>query len=101
MSGYGITTTGQEAVGDSIAINYTANQWQLNNTTVTLSNYGITITSGTPAIDNTIQVVYVAEQIGVIVTSNPQTLHSVGLNLFDMENTTQIFTGKNITSSGT
>lgn len=99
MANYGITTTGTENVGDSITMNYTSNDWQLNNNNVTLSNYGITITAGTVAIDDNIQVVYVKEQVGVIVTSHPTELYSVGMNQFN-KNGTQIFNNYTINSSG-
>lgn len=99
MSNYGITTTGTENVGDTITINYSSNDWQLNNSVVTLSQYGISITSGEPAIDDDIQVVFVAEQVGVIVTSNPTALYSVGMNQFD-RNGTQIFNNYTISSTG-
>lgn len=99
MSNYGITTTGTESVGDTIAITYTSNDWQLNNSVVTLSSYGISITTGTPAIDDNIQVIFVAEQVGVIVTANPTSLYSVGMNQFD-KNGNKIFNNYTINSSG-
>ena len=99
MSNYGITTTGTESVGDTITITYTSNDWQLNNSVVTLSAYGISITTGTPAIDDNIQVIFVAEQVGVIVTSNPTSLYSVGMNQFD-KNGNKIFNNYTINSSG-
>ena len=99
MSSYGIATTGTESVGDTITVSYTSNNWQLNNSNVTLSNYGISITAGTAAIDDDIQIVFVAEQIGVIVTSNPTGLYSVGMNQFDKDGS-QILTGYTINSSG-
>ena len=99
LSNYGITTTGTESLGDSIEVIYTSNDWQLNNSIITLSNYGITITDGTPLIGDNIQIVYVAEQVGVIVTSNPTSLYSVGLNQFD-KNGTKILNGYTIDSTG-
>lgn len=99
MSNYGITTTGTESVGNTIAINYTSNDWQLNNSVVTLSNYGISITTGTPAIDDTIQIVFIAEQVGVIVTTNPTSLYSIGMNQFD-KNGSKIFNNYTLNSSG-
>lgn len=99
MSNYGITTTGAEHIGDTITINYTGNEWQLNGSGVTLSYYGITITAGTAAIDDNIQVVYTAEEVGVIVTSNPTALFSIGMNQFD-KNGTFILTGYTIGSNG-
>lgn len=99
LSNYGITTTGTESLGDSIEVVYTSNDWQLNNSVITLSNYGITITDGTPAIGDNIQIVYIAEQVGVIVTSNPTKLYSVGLNQFD-KNGTKILNGYTIDSTG-
>ena len=99
MNSYGIATTGTENVGDTIAINYTSNDWQLNNSNVTLSQYGITISTGTPNIDDNIQVIFVAEQVGVIVTSNPSGLYSVGMNQFNKSGT-QIFNNYTISSNG-
>ena len=99
LSNYGITTTGTERLGDSIEVVYTSNDWQLNNSVITLANYGITITDGTPAIGDNIQIVYIAEQVGVIVTSNPTKLYSVGLNQFD-KNGTKILNGYTIDSTG-
>ena len=99
LSNYGITTTGTESIGDTITVNYTDNEWELNNAVVTLSNYGITITAGTPAMNDTIQVIYIAEQIGVIVTSNPTGLYSVGMNQFD-KNGSKILNGYTIASDG-
>lgn len=99
MGNYGITTTGTENVGDTITITYSSNDWQLNSSNVTLSQYGITISTGTPAIDDDIQIIFVAEQVGVIVTSNPSTLYSVGMNQFN-RNGTQIFNNYTINSSG-
>lgn len=99
MSNYGISTTGTESVGDTIVISYTENSWKLSGTDVTLSQYGITISTGTAAIDDDIQIVFVAEQIGVIVTTNPTALYSVGMNQFDKDGS-QILTGYTIDSSG-
>jgi hypothetical protein len=99
MSNYGITTTGTESVGDAISITYTSNDWQLNNSIVTLSSYGISITTGTPAIDDNIQIIFVAEQVGVIVTSNPTSLYSIGMNQFD-KNGNKILNNYTINSSG-
>ena len=98
MTSYGITTTGSESIGDTIIINYTDNEWQLNDSGVTLSNYGISITAGTAAIDDDIQIVYVAEQIGTIVVAHPTALRATGLNVFDKEN--NVFTGFTLNSSG-
>lgn len=99
MASYGITTTGTETIGDSISISYTSNDWQLNNSVVSLSNYGISITTGVPEIEDNIQIVFVAEQIGAIVTSNPIGLFSIGLNQFD-KNGTKILTGYTIDTNG-
>ena len=96
---YGITTTGTETVGDTITITYTSNDWQLNNTIISLNTYGISITSGTPAVGDNIQIVYVAEQIGAIVTTNPTELYSIGMNQFD-KNGTKIMNNYTINSEG-
>ena len=85
MSNYGITTTGTERIGDTIEIDYESNDWKLNNTTITLGNYGITINAGTPTLADTIQIIYVAEQIGTIVVTHPSGLFSIGLNQFNYE----------------
>lgn len=103
MSYYGITTTGTESVGDTLVITYTKNEWDVTvsgstTTDITLSNYGITITNGTAEIADTIQVIYVAEQIGAIVTSYPQYMHSLGLNQFNKDGN-QIFTGYRISAT--
>mgnify|MGYP000106730440 CR=1 FL=1 len=99
MSNYGISTTGSESVGDTIAISYTSNDWMLNGTVITLADYGITITGGSAAIDDNIQIVFVAEQIGVIQVANPTGLFSIGLNQFDKDGS-QIFRNYTINSSG-
>ena len=99
MSNYGISTTGSESVGDTITISYTSNDWMLNNTAITLADYGITITGGSAAIDDNIQIVFVAEQIGVIQVANPTGLFSIGLNQFDKDGS-QIFRNYTISSSG-
>ena len=99
MSNYGISTTGSESVGDTIAISYTSNDWMLNNTAITLANYGITITGGSAAIDDNIQIVFIAEQVGVIQTANPTGLYSVGMNQFNKDGS-QIFRNYTLNSSG-
>ena len=98
MSNYGITTTGTESVGDSIVMTYSSNDWQLNNEIVSLANYGITINSGSPVIADNIQVVYIAEQIGVIVVAHPSALKAVGLNAFNYEN--NVFNNFTLDSNG-
>jgi len=100
MANYGITTTGTESVGDTIAINYTGNNWYLGDGAVTLSQYGITITAGTAAIDDIIQIVYVAEQVGAIVVANPTELFSVGMNQFNIDGE-NILNGYIINQNGT
>lgn len=105
MASYGITTTGTEHIGDTITINYTANQWQLTYGATTVDNvslatYGISITTGTVNIGDLIQIVYVAEEIGAIVTTNPYYIRSIGLNQFDKEDSTKIFNGYRINSDG-
>lgn len=99
LSLYGVVTTGTESIGDSIVIRYTSNDWQLNNSVVTLADYGISVITGTPVIDDTVQVIYVAEEVGVIVTTNPTGLYSIGLNQFD-KNGTKIFNNYTINSNG-
>ncbi len=99
MSNYGITTTGTESVGDSIVMTYSSNDWQLDNTIVSLTTYGITINAGTAAIGDIIQVVYVAEQIGVIVVAQPTSFLSIGLNQFNAEGD-YILNGYTIDSNG-
>jgi len=104
MSGYGITTTDTENVGDTITITYTKNEWDLSTDSstienITLSTYGITITNGTPNVNDLIQIIYVAEEIGAIVTSYPSYMHTIGLNQFNKEGT-QILTGYTIGSDG-
>lgn len=100
MNNYGISTTGSESVGDTITINYVSNGWELNNSVVTLADYGITITEGNAAVDDNIQIVFVAEQIGVIQVANPTGLFSTGLNQFNKEDGSQIFRNHTISSSG-
>lgn len=99
MNNYGISTTGSESVGDTISINYASNGWELNNSVVTLADYGITITGGNAAVDDNIQIVFVAEQIGVIQVANPTGLFSIGLNQFNKDGS-QIFRNYTISSSG-
>lgn len=99
MNNYGISTTGSESVGDTITINYSSNGWKLNNSVVTLADYGITITGGNAVVDDNIQIVFVAEQIGVIQVANPTGLFSTGLNQFNKDGS-QIFRNYTISSSG-
>lgn len=99
MNNYGISTTGSESVGDTITINYASNGWELNNSVVALADYGITITGGNAAVDDNIQIVFVAEQIGVIQVANPTRLFSIGLNQFNKDGS-QIFRNYTISSSG-
>jgi hypothetical protein len=99
MLEYGITTTSRENIGDTIVISYTANEWQLNNTSVTLSNYGIAISSGTVTVDDIIEINYIAQQTGVVLNSNPSKLLSIGLNQFDKDGT-KIFSGYSIDNNG-
>ncbi len=99
VSNYGIATTGSESVGDTITISYTSNDWMLNDEAVTLADYGITITTGSPIVDDNIQIVFIAEQIGVIQVANPTGLYSVGLNQFDKDGS-QIFKNYTISSAG-
>ena len=84
---------------DTYTFTYNGSNWQLNGSNVTLSQYGITISTGTPAIDDTIQIVFVAEEVGVVVTTNPTGLYSIGLNQFD-KNGTKIFNNYTLNSSG-
>ena len=99
MNNYGISTTGSEAVGDTITINYASNGWELNNSVVALADYGIAITGGNATVDDNIQIVFVAEQIGVIQVANPTGLLSIGLNQFNKDGS-QIFRNYTINSSG-
>lgn len=96
---YGIITTGREKPGNTITINYTANNWMLDNNIVTLSNYGISITNGAAAINDNIQVIYQAEEIGVIQIANPTHLLSVGMNQFNKKGS-QILSNSGIDGNG-
>lgn len=51
-----------------------------------ISTYGITVTSGAPADNDTISVVYVAEVRGTITATDPQTFVSTGWNLYNAAN---------------
>ena len=99
MAQYGIITTGREKPGDTITINYTANNWALDGDTVTLSNYGISITNGAAAINDNIQVIYQAEEIGVIQIANPTHLLSIGMNQFNKKGS-QILSDSGIDGNG-
>lgn len=99
MSSYGITTTGKEAVGDTIEIKYTSNDWMYNSKAVTLSTYGISITSGSAAVDDDIQIVFVAEQVGVVQVANPTALFTTGFNKFNSKGN-DILTNYTINTSG-
>lgn len=99
MAQYGIITTGREKPGDTITINYTANNWALDDTVVTLSNYGISITNGAAAINDNIQIVYQAEEIGVIQIANPTHLLSIGMNQFNKKGS-QILSNSGIDGNG-
>ena len=96
---YGIITTGREKPGDTITINYTANNWMLDNSVVTLSNYGISITNGAAAINDNIQVIYQAEEVGVIQIANPTHLLSIGMNQFNKKGS-QILSNSGIDGNG-
>lgn len=96
---YGIITTGREKPGNTITINYTANNWMLDNNTVTLSNYGISITNGAAAINDNIQVIYQAEEVGVIQIANPTHLLSIGMNQFNKRGS-QILSNSGIDGNG-
>lgn len=96
---YGIITTGREKPGDTITINYTANNWMLDNNIVTLSNYGISITNGAAAINDNIQVIYQAEEVGVIQIANPTHLLSIGMNQFNKRGS-QILSNSGIDGNG-
>lgn len=97
---YGIITTGREKPGDTITINYTANNWMLDNNIVTLSNYGISITNGAAAINDNIQIIYQAEEVGVIQIANPTHLLSIGMNQFNKKGS-QILSNSGIDGNGT
>ena len=99
MIQYGIVTTGREKPGDTITINYTANNWVLNDDVVTLSNYGISITNGAAAINDNIQIVYQAEEVGVIQIANPTHLLSIGMNQFNKKGS-QILSDTGIDGNG-
>lgn len=51
-----------------------------------ISTYGITVTSGSPADNDTISVVYVEEVRGTITAADPQTFVSTGWNLYSQAN---------------
>ena len=97
---YGIITTGREKPGDTITINYTANNWMLDSNVVTLSNYGISITNGAAAINDNIQIIYQAEEVGVIQIANPTHLLSIGMNQFNKKGS-QILSNSGIDGNGT
>ena len=78
---------------------YTAGQWTLNSNNIVLSDYGITITGGTAATNDNIQIVYVAAQVGTITISNPTAIYSIGMNQFNI-NGNKILTGYTIDTSG-
>lgn len=87
---YGITTTGTEHVGDTFSITYTKNEWNLSvlgqiTENITLANYGITIASGTPVISDNIQVHFIAQETGAVITSYPYYLRSLGTNQFNID----------------
>lgn len=96
---YGIITTGREKPGNTITINYTANNWMLDNNIVTLSNYGISITNGAAAINDNIQIIYQAEEVGVIQIANPTHLLSIGMNHFNKKGS-QILSNSGIDGNG-
>ena len=96
---YGIITTGREKPGDTITINYTANNWMLDSNIVTLSNYGISITNGAAAINDNIQIIYQAEEVGVIQIANPTHLLSTGMNQFNKKGS-QILSNSGIDGNG-
>ena len=96
---YGIITTGKEKPGNTITINYTANNWMLEDDIVTLSNYGISITNGAAAINDNIQVIYQAEEVGVVQIANPTHLLSIGMNQFNKRGS-QILSNSGIDGNG-
>ena len=96
---YGIITTGKEKPGNTITINYTANNWMLEDDIVTLSSYGISITNGAAAINDNIQVIYQAEEVGVVQIANPTHLLSIGMNQFNKRGS-QILSNSGIDGNG-
>lgn len=66
---------------------------------VTLSSYGISITNGAAAINDNIQVIYQAEEVGVIQIANPTHLLSIGMNQFNKRGS-QILSNSGIDGNG-
>ena len=65
----------------TIAILYTSSNWTVGGSTVTPSNYGLTIT-GTPYEGDTITIYYTKEVRGTITNATPTSFNSTGWNLF-------------------
>lgn len=66
----------------TISISYDGSDWKVSGNTVTLSNYGITV-SGTPISGDSISIVYVKENRGTITVATPESMISTGWNLYD------------------
>lgn len=75
------TFTGKASASGTFTFEYDGSAWDPD-----ISEYGITIASGTPADDDTISVAYVKEIRGTITPANPQTFVSTGWNLYSQAN---------------
>ena len=87
----GVTYNGTPSLGESITINYSANEWYLNNNAVNLADYGIANLEGTPIFNDIIEVYYKARIIGNVITANNPNFKSIYINQFDKNN--NIFEG--------
>ena len=82
----GVTYNGTPSLGESITINYSANEWCLNNNAINLADYGITNLEGTPTLTDIIEVYYKARIIGNVITANNPNFKSIYINQFDKNN---------------
>ena len=61
---------------------YDGANWKLDDATVTLANYGLTVT-GSVSVNDTITVGYTKLEIGTLTTASPTALVSTGFNQYD------------------
>lgn len=78
----GATFKTQINTGGIYVFNYDGTNWKLNDNTVTLTTYGLTVT-GTVADDDSITVEYTPLVVGTLATTNPTSFIATGYNQYD------------------
>lgn len=77
------TWVGAVSENGTYTFEYNGSAWKLDAATVTLADYGITVT-GSPTNGDSITVDYVAEERGTITVATPSAIVSTGWNLFNV-----------------